>query len=142
MECPPTWESFEILLLHVLSSYVCKFAINLFSISWLWKMWIYYFSYQKCRFEMTVMHLILPETAMKRYQCKSFISQFRIKDVEWTPCDPRWESFEILLLHVLSNDAWQFAINVSPSAEGHLKMLIYYFLYWKCRFETPWKISM
>ena len=51
--------------------------------------------------------------------------------MEWTPCDTGWESFEILLLHVLSNDAWQFAINVSPSAEGHLKMLIYHFFLFK-----------
>ena len=41
------------------------------------------------------------------------------------PCDPRWVSFEILLLHILFNDAWQFAIK---SAESHLKMLIYHLL--------------
>ena len=38
-------------------------------------------------------------------------------------------------LHILSNDMCKFAINLSASAESHLKMLIYYFFYWKCRFE-------
>ena len=69
------------------------------------------------------------------YQCISFISQFRIKSGEMDPPDPTWESFEILLLHVLSNDTWQFTISLFPSAQGHLKMLIYHFFYWKCRFE-------
>ena len=80
-------------------------------------MWIYYFSYWKCRFEMTVMHLILKKLH-KRYQCKSFISQFRIKSCGMDPPDPTWESFEILLLHVLSNDAWQFAINLFSISWG------------------------
>ena len=68
------------------------------------------------------------------YQCISFISltQFlRIKSCGMDTPDPTWESFEILLLHVLSNDAWQFTINLFPSAEGHLKMLIYHFFLFK-----------
>ena len=43
--------------------------------------------------------------------------------------------FEILLLHVLYNDACKFAINLFPSPQGHLKMLIYSIFYWKCWFE-------
>ena len=57
------WTFFEILLLHVLSNDACKFAINLFPISWgSFEMLIYYIFYWKCRFEMAVMYLILQET--------------------------------------------------------------------------------
>ena len=52
------------------------------------------------------------------YQCKSFISQFRIKSCGMDPPDPTWEIFEILLLHVLSNDAWQFTINLFSISWG------------------------
>ena len=69
------------------------------------------------------------------------ISQFRfsldmVKD-DWPPSQ-FWhlvEMWEILLLHVLSNDACKCAITFSPSAESHLKMLIYYIFSCKCRFE-------
>ena len=84
-----------------------------------------------------------------------FISEFRIKScgmdtlMIWHLVD----IFEILLLHVLSNDACKFAINLFPISWGPFENInLLYFLFWKCRFEmavmclilqeTPWKISM
>ena len=55
------------------------------------------------------------------YQCKSFISQFRIKSCGMDTHDPTRECFEILLLHVLSNDAWQFTINLFSTSWGPLE---------------------
>ena len=46
------------------------------------------------------------------------------------------EILEILLFYILSCDACKFATNLFyPSAESHLKMLIYYNFTWECRFE-------
>ena len=151
---PQFWhlvEILEILLLHVLSNDACKFAINLFPISWnpfenvsvlffLLKMQIW----NGCNV------LNIAGNPYKDINGKlSFLSSGS-KVVEWTP--QFWhlvEILEILLLHVLSNDTCKFDINLSPSAESPLKMLIYYFFYWKCRFgmtviflilqETPQK---
>ena len=69
------------------------------------------------------------------YQCKSFISQLRIKSCGMDTPDPTWECFEILLLHVLSNDAWQFTINLFSISWGPLENVNLPFFYWKCKFE-------
>ena len=42
-----------------------------------------------------------------------------------------WKSWKFFFLHVLSNNMCKFAINLSASAESHLKMLIYYFFLMK-----------
>ena len=165
-------------------------------------MLIYYFFYWKCRFEIAVMCLIFRKPH-KRYQCKSFISQFGIKScgmapqtwriiklsflssgskaVEWTPLglekslksflssgskvvewNPQvWKIFkfisefrikscwmttlmshlveirEILILHVLSNDACKFAIKLFPISWGSFENvnLLFFLLkmqIWNC----------
>ena len=76
------------------------------------------------------MHLILQDINVNL----SFLS---LGSKMWNePPWPNMKIFEILLLHVLSNDAWQFAINFSPSAEGHLKMLIYHFFLFKMQIRS------
>ena len=59
---------------------------------------------------------------------------------------------EILLLHVLSNDACKFAINLLPITWESFENVNLLYFYCKCTFEmavmhlilqeTPWKISM
>ena len=107
----PTWESFEILLLHVLSNDAWQFTINFFpSAEGHLKMLIYFFCIENASAE------------------GKSISQFKIVGPPW----PKMKCFEILLLHVLSNDAWQFTINLFSSAEGHWKMLIYHLKWSDC----------
>ena len=75
----------------------------------------------------------------EKYQCKSFISQFRIKSCGMDPPDPTWESFEILLLHVLSNDAWQFAINLFSISWGPFENVHLLFFVLKMQIWNPMK---
>ena len=113
----PTWECFEILLLHVLSNDAWQFAINFSpSAEGHLKMLIYHFFLFKMQIRSDCNALNIAG-----YQCKSFISQFRIKSCGMDPPDPTWECFEILLLHVLSNDAWQFTINLFSTSWGPLE---------------------
>ena len=71
--------------------------------------------YWKCRFDMAVMHLILQETPWK-ISMQNF--HFWVQDQKlWNGPPCFWhllEILEILLLHVLSNDACQFATNLFP----------------------------
>ena len=125
----PTWECFEILLLYIPCNDAWQFAIN-FPPS------------AEGHLKMLIYHFCIENADLKpheKYQCKSFISQFRIKCCGMDPPDPTWVYFDILLLHVLSNDAWKFAISFSPSAEGHLKMLIYFFFVLKMQIWNPMK---
>ena len=150
---PPELSSggnFGNLLFHVLSNDVCKFAINLSPITWgPFEMLIYSIFYWECRFEMAVMCLILQETH-KRYQCKSFISEFKMKSCAMDPphfgkifnfisdfksCGMdslSWylvEILENLLFHVLSNDVCKFAINLFPITWGPFENVnLLYFL--------------
>ena len=91
----------------------------------------------------------------KRYHCKSFISEFRIKSCGIYPPVPAWEHFlplflwtvskvvgiypppgkylvdilENLLFHVLSNYACKFAINIFPITWGPFQNVnLLYFL--------------
>ena len=118
MDTPdPTWECFEIVLLHVLSNDAWQFTINLFPLAeGHWKMLIYHFFIFKMQIRSDCNALNIAG-----YQCKSFISQFRIKSCGMDTPDPTWECFEILLLHVLSNDAWQFTINLFSTSWGPLE---------------------
>ena len=74
-------EILEILLLHVLYNDACKFTINLFPISWepSQNVNLFYICYCKCRFEMAIMMLYYCRKPHKRYQCKTYISDFSIK---------------------------------------------------------------
>ena len=124
-------EMLEIVLLHVLSNGICKCAINLFPISW------EPFENVKLLFFLLKMQiwngcnaLNIAGNPIKYINEKlSFLSSGS-KVVEWSPQFSHLvEILEIVLLHVLSNDACKCAINLFPSAESHLKMLIYYFFY-------------
>ena len=131
-------EIFEILLLHVLSKDACQFAINLFPVSWGSFEnihWLYFLL--KMQIWNGCNELNIVGNTYKRYQCKSFISEFRMKSCGMGPQDlTLGENFEILLLHVLSNDACQFTINLFPISWGpFVNMFIYYIFYWKCIFE-------
>ena len=62
--------------------------------------------------------------------------------VEWLPPWPNMRIFWYSSFACTVQWCMKICHKLFPSAEGHLKMLIYFFLYWKCRFETPWNISM
>ena len=139
---PPWMRNFEILLLHVLSSYVCKFAINLFSISW-------------GPFENVDILFFLSKMQIWN-DCNALnIAGNCIKDINVNLSflslgSKLWNEPPVTKMRKFWNSSFactvQWCMTIChkcfPSAEGHLKMLIYYFLYWKCKFETPWKISM
>ena len=84
--------------------------------------------------------MIDPLIWLTRMSPKIFQFRFSLDMVndDWLP--PRiWylvEMLEILLLYILCYDACKFATNLFyPSAESHLKMLIYYIFSYECRFE-------
>ena len=137
MDTPRIWhpvEICEILLLHVLSNDPCKFAINLFPITWgpfenvnllyfLLKMQIWngcnMLNFAGNHIKNINVYLSFLSSGWKVMEWTSpglekFLNSFLSsgsKVVEWTP--PIWhlvESFEILLFHVLYNDACKFAI--------------------------------
>ena len=71
---------------------------------------------------MAVMHLkCIAEKLIKDISVNLSFLSLGLNVVEWTPPDPTWECFEIVLLHVLSNDAWQFAINLFSTSWGPLE---------------------
>ena len=154
---PQSWHLVEILenlLFHVLCNNACKFAINLFPITWesfedvnllyfLLKMQIW----KGCNV------LNIAGNPIKDINVNlSFLSS-RWKVVEWTPQD--WKKFltsflsswskvvewtpqswhlveilENLLFHVLCNDAFKFAINLFPITWGPFEdvNLLYFLL--------------
>ena len=150
-------EIWENLLFHVLSNDACKFAINLFPIMWrpFENVNLLYFLlkiqiWNGCN---VVEYCRKPH---KRYQCKSFISEFKVKSC-WmkTPTPRDWKNFnfiyefrikscgitspqdvyqveiwENLLFHILSNDACKFAINLFPIMWGPFEnvKLLYFLL--------------
>ena len=63
---------------------------------------------------MAVMHLTLQETPYKISMQISDISEFIIQSCDWPPqfLDMLLEILELLILHVLANDACKFAINL------------------------------
>ena len=114
---PKFWylmEIFEILILHVLSNDAYKFAMNLFLISWgpLENVNFLFFLLLKLQIWNGCNVLNIAENPIKDINVN--ISQFRIKSCEIEPAQ-FWhlvEIFDILLLHILSNDACKFAINL------------------------------
>ena len=132
----PTWESFEILLLHVLSNDAWQFTINLFpSAEGHLKMLIYHFFLFKMQIWNDCNALNIAGYPIKDINVNLSFLSFGSKVVEWTPPDPTWKCFEIVLLHVLSNDAWQFTINLFSISWGPLENVNLPFFYWKCKFE-------
>ena len=101
------WEIFEILLLHVLSNDAWQFTINLFSISWRPLENVTLLSFLlKMQIRSDCNALNIAGNCIKDINVNLSFLSLRIKSCGMDP-PPTWESFEILLLHVLSNDAWQ-----------------------------------
>ena len=103
-------------------------------------MLIYYIFSWNTDLKSAVMHSKLLQDVPIKDICKVYISEFRIKSWKMIDFAPwLWylvEILEILLFYILSCDACKFAINLFyPSADSHLKMLIYYIFSWECRFE-------
>ena len=153
---PKSWHLVEILenlLFHVLSNDAWKFAINLFPITWgpFENVNLLYFLL-KIQIWNGCNVLNIAGNPIKDINVNlSFLSS-RWKVVEWTP--PRLEKFltsflssgskvvewtpkswhlveilENLLFHVLSNDAWKFAINLFPITWGPFENVnLLYFL--------------
>ena len=178
---PQIWHLMEILqILHVHVQYndTFKFAITLFPIGWgpfedvnllyfLLKMQIW----NGCNV------LNIARNPIKDINVNLSFPSSRWKVVEWTP--PGLEKFLNVISEFSIKSCWMeptldltsggnfgnstfpgtvhWCMQIChkpffPSAEGHLKMLIYSIFYWKCRFEmavmclilqeTPLKISM
>ena len=126
------WKIFENLIFHVLSNYACKFAINLFHITWgpfqnvnllhfLLKIQIS----NGCNVLNIAGNPIKDITVNLSFLCSGS------KVVQSIPCPAVYlvEILENLLFHVLSNYACKFAINLFPITWGPFQNVnLLYFL--------------
>ena len=115
--CPAGYlvEILENLLFHVLSNYACKFAINLFPITWgpFQNVNLLYFLLKiqisnGCNVLNITVNSIKDITVNLSFLCSGS------KVVQNIPCLAGYlvEILENLLFHVLSNYVWKFAINL------------------------------
>ena len=127
-------------------SHDCKFAIKTF-FHWLRAILYFLLTMQIWNGCNVLNNVGMPH---KRYQCKPFISEFKMKVVEWIPRIGKflWKHFWVHdQICWMDHNIWFFRnstfpciVQWYPSAflprlEGHLNMLIYSIFFWKCRFE-------
>ena len=147
-------EIWENLLFHVLSNDACKFAINLFPITWgaLENVNLLYFLLKiqisnGCNvfniagnpIKDINVNLSFLSSGSKVVECTppktnigkffNFISEYRIRSCGIYPPSYLMEIWENLLFHVLSNGTCKFAINLFPITWGALENVhLFYFL--------------
>ena len=112
------WKSWKFYFCIYSPNDACKCAINLFpSAESHLKMLIYCIFWFWMQIWNGCNALYVAENPIKWYQWKTHISEFRIKT--WKEINPPWlwhlvEFLEMLLLHVISNDACKFVTNLFP----------------------------